>query len=163
MSGLRRLAGQQGGNVAGVTAAALIAALALIKPWEGRKNHAYRDIVGVVTICEGVTQGVRMGDYKTDAECDALLRETVAKHAAPIVRCLTRPIPDASMGAFISLAYNIGPSAFCRSSVARKANAGDLRGACDAMLAWNRAGGRVVRGLVNRRNAERTVCLRGVT
>jgi len=46
--------------------------------------------------------------------------------------------------------------------MARKANAGDLRGACDALLLWNKAGGQVVRGLDRRRQAERALCLRGV-
>jgi lysozyme len=60
------------------------------------------------------------------------------------------------------LAFNIGTAAFCRSSVARRWNAGDWRGGCEAFLMWVHAGGRVVPGLINRRKAERAICLRGL-
>jgi hypothetical protein len=56
----------------------------------------------------------------------------------------------------------VGSAGFCGSSAARRLNAGDYRGACDGLLSWNRAQGRVVKGLVNRRNAERNLCLEGV-
>ena len=114
MSG--NLAQRHPGKTAGaVSAAALVAAIALIKPWEGRRNEAYRDIVNVVTICDGITgPDVKMGQHKSDAECDELLKGALQRHASPIANCLTRPVPDASMGAFVSLAYNIGADGFCR-------------------------------------------------
>lgn len=79
-------------------------------------------------------------------------------------KCLTNPdaIPEKPYVAFLSVSYNIGRGAFCSSSIARKANAGDIRGACNAILLWNKAGGRVVKGLVNRRAEENKICLGGV-
>lgn len=147
----------------GASAAAAIAlASTLIVPWEGRELRAYRDIVGVPTICYGETRGVRMGDIATPAECDSMLAQAVAEFDLAIRPCLPPVLPDKTRAAFISAAYNIGSSAFCKSSMSRRALAGQLQDACDALLLWNKAGGRVVKGLVNRRNAERRLCLEGL-
>lgn len=64
------------------------------------------------------------------------------------------------MAAYVSLAFNIGVSAFCESTVARKANAGDRSASCKAILMWVYAGGRKIQGLVNRRNAEYRLCMK---
>lgn len=148
-----------GGTLIG---AALALATPLIMQWEGKRNDPYRDIVGVLTVCYGETQGP-MRRY-SDAECSTMLHRRVeADYAKPILACVpsfaTQPGPYA---ASISLAYNIGVRGFCRSTAARRFNAGDWRGGCEAMLAWNRAGGKVVRGLVRRREAERKVCIAGL-
>lgn len=149
-------------GVAGALGAALALALPVISHWEGRELRAYRDVVGVPTICYGETLGVRMGDTATPAECDAMLARRVAQFAGEIAPCLPRNVSPEFGAAMVSAAYNIGSGAFCRSSMSRRALAGDLRGACDALLMWVKAGGREVRGLVNRRKAERELCLRGL-
>lgn len=144
--------------------ALLAAAVALIGTWEGVRTVAYRDIVGVPTVCFGETRGVRMGDRYTMEECRAMLGDGIIEFEAGMRKCLTRPdaVPAKTYVALLSLSYNIGTGAFCKSTVARKANAGDYRGACDALLAWNKAGGKVVKGLVNRRADERRICLEGL-
>jgi lysozyme len=142
--------------------AAIALAAAIIAPWEGRELRAYRDIVGVPTICFGETRGVQMGDVATPAECDTMLARGVAEFERAIRPCLPATLPDQTRAAFVSAAYNIGSAGFCRSSMSRKALAGDLFGACEALTLWNKAGGRVVRGLVNRRAAERELCLAGL-
>jgi lysozyme len=76
--------------------------------------------------------------------------------------CLKKPITDNMHVAFLSATYNIGISGFCKSSMARLVNDGKPRQACDALLAWNKAGGKVVKGLDNRRKAERSLCLQGI-
>lgn len=143
--------------------ATLLAALSLATPeimrWEGKRNAPYRDLVGVLTVCYGETQAP-MRRY-SDAECSLMLhRRADADFARPVLACVpglaTRPHPFA---AAISLSYNIGTPAFCRSTTARLFNAGDWQAGCNAMLAWNRAGGRIVNGLVRRRAAERRLCL----
>ncbi|MBZ8133209.1 lysozyme [Afifella sp. IM 167] len=150
-------------GVLGTLTAAGILAVGFVGGWEGKHNTAYRDIVGVPTICFGETRGVEMGDTATDEECAAMLGDGLVEFEAGIRRCLKNPdqIPDKSYVAFLSAAYNIGQRAFCGSSMARRWNAGNLEGACDALLLWNKAGGRVIRGLVNRRKAERELCLEG--
>lgn len=136
---------------------------AFVGGWEGKRNVAYRDIVGVPTVCYGETRGVKMGDRYTDEQCLTMLGDGLREFEQGVRKCLTAPdaIPDKPYAMFLSLSWNIGAGAFCKSTVARKANAGDLKGACDAMLAWNKAGGRVVKGLVNRRAEERRICLGG--
>jgi lysozyme len=143
-------------------AAVLALAIPAIQMWEGRSLVAYRDIVGIPTICDGETRGVKMGDTATPAQCDAMTREAVAEFERAIRPCLPARLPTETRAAFVSASYNIGIGALCGSSMARLAKAGDLHGACDALLRWNKAGGKVVRGLVNRRNAERALCLRGL-
>ncbi|ANL84689.1 lysozyme [Rhizobium phaseoli] len=130
---------------------------------EGVSTKAYRDIVGVPTICFGETRGVKMGDTATMDECKAMLGDALVEFEDNMRACLTNPdkIPDKPYVSFLSLSYNIGSRAFCRSTVARKANAGDLVGACNAILAWNMAGGRVIKGLTLRRQEERRMCLEG--
>lgn len=146
------------------SAAVLAAAIALVGSWEGLRTVAYRDIVGVPTVCFGETRGVAMGDRYTVEECQVMLGDGLVEFETGMRRCLTNPdaIPAKPYVAFLSLSYNIGTGAFCRSTVARRANAGDLAGACNAIAMWNKAGGRVVQGLVNRRADEQRICLEGV-
>ena len=110
------------------------------------------------------TRGVKMGDTATMDECRVMLGDALVEFETNMRRCLVVPdkIPDKAYVAFLSLSYNIGSRAFCGSTVARRANAGDLRGACNAIPAWNKAGGRVIKGLVNRRAEEQRMCLQAV-
>jgi len=126
---------------------------------------AYADIVGVWTICDGDTRNVRPGMRETEAGCRDRLERQLIDHARPVLACvpaLARPERQHQLVASVSLAYNIGTSGFCRSTAARRFNAGDWRRGCDAFLMWNKAGGRVVRGLALRRERERALCLKGL-
>ena len=142
----------------------IAAAVALVGAWEGLRTVAYRDVIGVPTVCFGETRGVKMGDKYTVEQCKVMLGDALVEFEAGMRRCITSPdrIPDGPYTAFLSLSYNIGTGAFCKSTLVRKLNAGDLRGACDQILKWNRAGGRVIKGLTNRRKEEHQICLRGV-
>lgn len=146
------------------SAAALAMAVQFVGGWEGLRTEAYRDIVGVWTVCYGETRGVQPGDSYTAAECDAMLRSEVLHFERELDRCLRppQPVPDVMKVALVSWAYNVGTGAACRSTLVRKANAGDLAGACNELPRWNRAGGRVIRGLTNRRVAERELCFAGL-
>lgn len=139
-------------------------AIALVGAWEGLRLAAYKDIVGVPTICYGETLGVKLGDKATKVECDAMLLKSLKRHELGMRWCLVNPdgIPAKTYVAFVSLTYNIGVGAFCRSTARKRLNAGDLKGACDAATWFNRAGGRKIRGLVNRRAAEHRLCLEAV-
>lgn len=124
--------------------------------------RAYYDIVGVLTICDGDTHDVKPGQVATPAECDARLYTHLSEFKAKLDRCLTYPTSAKTGAAFLIWTYNVGAGAACSSTLVRKANAGDLRGACDELLKWNRAGGRVIKGLTNRREAERKLCIEGL-
>lgn len=143
----------------------LAIAVPFIARWEGKRNEAYLDIVGVPTICFGSTRGVRLGQVMTDAECLAMLRSEVAEYRAGVHRYFTaetvsRRLPPTRDAAWTSFGYNVGTGAAGRSTATRRLNAGRIAGACEALTWWNKAGHRVVRGLVRRRTAERDLCLR---
>ncbi|MBT8152759.1 lysozyme [Epibacterium ulvae] len=141
---------------------ALSGAVSFVGQWEGLRTEAYRDIVGVWTVCYGETKGVTPIDRYSKAECDRMLGARVLEFERELDRCLTGSVPVGAKIAFVSWAYNVGVGAACRSTLVRKANVGDVRGACNELPRWNRAGGRVVRGLTNRRMSERDLCLRAV-
>lgn len=156
-------------SAARLAAVAIAAALSgatiatpLVLSFEGWELRAYEDVVNVYTACGGITEGVRAGQVFSETECRTKTATAIVQHAIAIGPCLPSDIPETTRGAFVSAAYNIGVGAFCRSSMSRRAMAGDLPGACDALLMWNRAGGREVRGLTRRREAERALCLEGL-
>lgn len=156
------VARRHGGKLAAGTALAALCCTT-IAGFEGMRTSAYRDVVGIPTVCVGETKGIRMGMTFGKPECEAMLLKRLTEDFAPAMEsCVTRPMGDDTYAAFLSLSYNVGSSAFCGSTVVRKFNAGDGRGACDAVLAWDKAGGRVVAGLARRRREERALCLRGI-
>lgn len=143
------------------TAAAVPVAVAIIAPWEGKKNDPYLDIVSVPTVCYGETR-VEMRRY-SDAECVQMLNKAVEEFAGKVLQCT--PIlayHPYQLAAASSLAYNIGIGAYCRSTAAKFFNTGDLRSGCNQFARWRMAGGVVVQGLVNRRKAETELCLTGL-
>lgn len=151
------------GLIAIVGAAAAAALLAFTPVQEGRVLKTYRDIGGALTYCDGATENAQAGKTYTPAECDAQLDRDLERHAAGIAKCVPMDrLTDGQKVAFVDAAYNIGVSAFCGSSMARKANAGDMAGACDSLLLWNKAGGREVFGLTKRRQRERELCMKGI-
>lgn len=140
-------------------------AFELIARWEGKRNHSYQDIVGVWTICYGHTHTARPGQYKTDDECRNLLIREISEYREALHVYFASDtkinrLPPLRDAAYTSLAFNIGPGRAGRSTATRRLNKGDVRGGCEALTWWNRAGGRVVRGLVRRRSEEREYCLR---
>lgn len=137
----------------------------LVGGFEGLRQTAYPDPATKGppwTVCYGETKGVQRGDRHTVAECKAMLAASLEGYAAGVEQCVTREMPDGPYVGFVSLSYNIGTGAFCRSSVARLWNAGQVRASCDAILKFNRAAGIVFPGLTRRREAERAVCLQGI-
>jgi lysozyme len=137
------------------------AALVGIATFEGYSGSAYRDIVGIWTIGFGTTAGVKSGD-KTDP-VRALQRKLsdVQKFEGAIKECVRVPLHQHEYDAYLSLAYNIGTGAFCKSTLVKKLNALDYEGACREILKWNRAGGDVIRGLAIRRESEFKQCMGG--
>lgn len=150
-------------------AIALALATAMAVPMEGLRQYAYRDPVGIPTICFGSTQGVRLGDFRTVPECTALLTKEMTHVIESVEKC--RPgLPPEVLAAFSDAAYNLGEHVACdgtRSTAARMLERGQYAGACDQLLRWNRAkvAGVSVElpGLTKRRMMERELCLRGVT
>lgn len=153
-------------TVAPIAAVSLAAVVAFTGPWEGLRTSAYIDLVGVPTVCYGETKGVQLGDDYTPAECEAMLASRVGEFRDRLGECITVEVPEGVAVVFVDWSYNVGIGAACSSTLARKANAGDLFGACDELLKWNkgRINGKlqVIRGLANRREAERVVCVKSL-
>lgn len=149
------------GAIVGTVAAAAL--LVLTPKFEGTELTTYRDLGGVLTYCTGATENAAWGRTYTPEQCRAQLDRDLERHAAGIAKCVPMAhLTDGQKVAFVDASYNIGVSAFCGSSMARRANAGDMRGSCDALLMWNKVGGKEVRGLARRRQAEREICLKGL-
>ncbi|EAY4675992.1 lysozyme [Salmonella enterica subsp. enterica serovar Rubislaw] len=126
---------------------------------EGRRYIPYRDVAGVLTICDGHTgKDIIPGKRYTDAECDALLDKDLKRVKAQVDPLIKVSIPESERAAFYSFAYNVGTGAFARSTLLKKLNAGDHAGACNELKRWTYAGGRQWKGLVTRREIEREVC-----
>ncbi|EBS2232697.1 lysozyme [Salmonella enterica subsp. enterica] len=130
---------------------------------EGWRHEPYRDVAGVLTVCDGHTgKDILPGKHYTDAECDALLNKDLALVAARVDPLIKTTIPNSERAALYSFAYNVGTGAFARSTLLKKLNAGDLAGACNELKCWTYAGGKQWKGLVTRREIEHEVCTWGL-
>ena len=128
--------------------------LLLIKSFEGLRLKAYKDAVGIWTIGYGTTRGVRPGQTITEAQAVQFLQEDLTRFEKSINEVVRTPINDNQFSALACFTYNVGPGAFRSSTLLRKLNAGDIRGAADELLRWDKAGGRTLAGLTRRRKAE---------
>lgn len=147
-------------KLAAVAAAGVIAlAATVVKPWEGYEPEPYRDIVGVLTVCYGETRDIQPRTY-SQAECEAKLNSRLGQYLMELSNCVGVPLRRHEWAALLSWSYNVGSAAACKSTLVRKVNAGAGPAEfCKELLRWNRAGGKVVRGLTNRRNAEYRLCM----
>ena len=134
-------------------------ALVGIAVHEGYEGSAYQDIVGIWTIGFGTTDGVRPNQTITPVAALQRKLTDVQKFEGALKQCVTVPLSQNEYDAYRSLAYNIGSGAFCNSTLVRLLNQGRYDMACQQILRWNRAGGQVVQGLVNRRQAEYKLCI----
>lgn len=136
-----------------------------IAQWEGTKYEAYRDIVGVLTVCTGHTgPDIVVGKVYSPAECKALTEKDAmtAAHGVLAVspQLLFHPM---QLAAAVSFSYNVGTGTYAKSSVAREFNRGNFTLACTALLKYTFAGGKYVQGLANRRAEEQKLCMSTLT
>lgn len=169
-----------------VASASLIGAVAM---WEGTEYKPYRDVVGVLTVCNGYTgPDIVPGKVYTKAECDALLVQDVTKHGQGVLACAKVPLNQNQYDALTSFAFNVGVHGACKSRAMTLINQGRYTEGCKALAhgpagsrtsacntkacierregnadpAWSYAGGQFFRGLHNRRLAERDMCLKPI-
>ncbi len=144
---------------AAIAGGSMAIAAVLIPSLEGVEYKPYRDVVGVLTVCYGHTGSDIIPDKTyTEAECKAMLDKDLVPFARSVERSVKVPASEYQKAALISFSYNVGVKAFESSTLLKKLNAGDSRGACDEMRRWNKAGGKVWKGLINRREVEREIC-----
>lgn len=130
-------------------------ALDMIKQHEKLMLNAYMPTPNdVPTIGYGHTKGVKMGDTITEAEAYALLREDVAWVEDAINTNVSVSLNQNQFDALASLVFNIGATAFRKSTMLRLINQSDFAGAALQFARWNKQKGKVLRGLTKRRAEE---------
>jgi len=137
----------------------------LICDFEGKRLVAYDDGVGIWTIGFGTTvypNGIRVkkGDTCTEAQAKAYMQNDLKKFEYAVNDAVNIPLNQNQYDALVSLTYNIGAAAFSKSTLVKKLNAGDIRGAADQFDVWINAGGKRMQGLVNRRAKEKLLFLK---
>lgn len=139
-----------------VSAATLVA----IAGYEGYSSVAYVPVAGdVPTIGWGTTTGVKKGDTIQPTQALQRLYRDAETAKAGISKCVKVPLSQGELDAYLSLAYNIGPSAFCKSTLVKKLNRGDYVGACGEIKRWCYFNGKKNKGLAARREKEYETCI----
>ena len=122
---------------------------------EGLRKVAYKDPVGIVTVCAGHTATAKLGQVKTEAECAALLKADTV-HAEQAVRRLVKtPLTQKQFDALVSFTFNVGETSLAKSTMLKKINQSDCWGAGKEFSKWTFAKGQQLPGLVKRRADER--------
>ena len=157
------------GPAARAVSMAVAISLPTVVTHEGMRYEPYVDVVGKLTVCAGETENIDPNRRYTEAECLIRLAQRVSEdYEAPIKNCTStwHKLPLEARSASISLAYNIGTNAFCKSSVHREFEKENFVEGCNKFMLWNkgRINGRLkeIKGLTNRRKSERNLCLEGV-
>jgi|TARA_B100000073_G_C23729639_1_gene570402 lysozyme len=128
--------------------------IGIIKQFEGCQLIAYQDAVGVWTIGYGHTKNVSEGDIISSAQAEALLLKELKEYEDYVNKLVTVPLHDYQFDALVSWTYNLGPTNLANSTMLKKLNEGKYNEVPDEMRRWNRAGGKVLEGLVIRRDYE---------
>ncbi|MFP5338162.1 MAG: lysozyme [Gammaproteobacteria bacterium] len=131
--------------------------LDLIKSFEGLRLSAYKCPADVWTIGYGTTAGVKPGQTITKERAEELLRDDVKRFEGQVLRLVKVPLTQGQHDALVSFVYNLGAGNLSNSTLLRLLNAGDYAGAAAQFNRWNKAGGKVLSGLVRRRAAERAL------
>ena len=148
-------------RVASVAAAgALACAAPVVMQFEGLRTSAYLDPIQIPTICYGHTLTAAIGQTKTVAECEQLLRDDMQQTLSGLVGCIEPELQPHQWAALVSWSYNVGAGAACQSTLVRKVNAGaPAIEWCRELRRWVYAGGQRLAGLARRREAELKLCL----
>jgi lysozyme len=128
--------------------------LALIKKFEGCELEAYQDAVGVWTIGYGHIKGVKEGMTITKQQAEEMLLEELVEYENYVLEAVNHQLDQCMFDALVSWTYNLGPSNLNASTMLKVLNAGDYEGVPEQIKRWNKAGGKVLQGLVRRREAE---------
>lgn len=128
--------------------------IALIKTFEGCKLRAYLDAVDVPTIAYGRTKDVKIKDICTQQQAEDWLEEELVEYEGYVNEAVKVELTQPQFDSLVSWTYNLGPSNLNRSSMLRVLNTSDYDNVPEQIMRWNKAGGRVLPGLVRRREAE---------
>jgi lysozyme len=140
------------------------AGLALVKQWEGLELVAYKDVAGVLTIGYGHTTAagipyVKQGMRVSEKEAEDILRDDLRKFEERVNRLVKVSLTDNQFSVLVSFDFNTG--ALHKSTLLKRLNAGDYDAVPIELMKWVNAGGKKVKGLVNRRAAEAGLWAKG--
>lgn len=137
------------------------AGLRLIKSFEGFEPKWYRDPVGIWTIGFGHTDAAGAPKHSTskglvlsDEAATEILANDLGQYAAAVEKAVKVPLNDNQFAALVSFTYNVGAGALAKSTLVKKLNAGNYGAVRSELAKWNKAGGKVLKGLTRRRAAE---------
>ena len=128
--------------------------LALIKKFEGLELEAYKCAAGVWTIGYGHTKDVQEGDVWSESHADHMLEVELEEFEGYINDNVTAALSQNQFDALVSWVYNLGPANLKASTMLKVLNSGDYEGVPAQIKRWNKAGGKVLEGLIRRRKAE---------
>ena len=131
-----------------------IEGLALIKKFEGLELEAYKCAAGVWTIGYGHTKDVQAGDVWSESHADYMLEVELEEFEGYINDNVTVALSQNQFDALVSWVYNLGPANLKASTMLKVLNSGDYEGVPAQIKRWNKAGGKVLEGLIRRREAE---------
>lgn len=135
--------------------------LNIIKKFEGLSLKPYKDVVGIPTIGYGNTyyadgKVVSLSDKPiTEQQADEMLRFVVKNYENAVNRYVQVPITQNQFDALVSFAYNVGNENLRKSTLLKLLNAGKADEAALQFTRWNRAGGKIIKGLIRRRELEK--------
>lgn len=134
-------------------------ALVAIVLHEGYKENAYIPVAGdIPTIGFGTTSGVKLGDRTSPEKALQVALKDINNFEGALKQCVKVPLSQGEYDAYISLSYNIGSSAFCRSTLVKKLNEQRYEESCKEILRWNKYKGKELPGLTKRRQEEYLKC-----
>ncbi len=147
-------------SIAVLTSCVMLIAAPFTAKEEGLVLHTYLDGVGIPTACYGETDGIKSGDRFTEDQCNTLFYLRLGTFSYMVDLAVDPEMTPEFHAALTSWAYNVGLNNMRKSTLIKKANSGDFKGACDELLKWKLAGGKPV--LLPRRERERKLCLSGI-
>jgi len=145
----------------GIIGAVALSAVALIVPWEGKKNEVYLDPANILTSCYGHTgPELKPGMKFTDEQCLDKLAADLSKHNRQMLAFVKVPLSEGEHAAYLSFVYNAGAGRWQKSTMLRLLNEGKRKEACHQLMRWVYIKGQHSNGLMNRRRAETKLCMR---
>lgn len=136
------------------------AAVRLAKDSEGLRLAAYPDPgsgAEPYTVGYGSTTGVHKGDVITLDQAEARLDRDLANAAAAVNKAVTVTLTQGQFDALCDFVFNLGAGNLNSSTLLKKLNTGDYSGAAAEFPKWVKASGKILPGLVKRRDAERAL------
>ena len=128
--------------------------IALIKKFEGCELEAYQCSAGVWTIGYGHTKDVEEGDTISKDQAEEMLVEELHEYENYVNEYVNVALSQNQFDALVSWVYNLGPVNLTASTMLKVLNSGEYEDVPAQMKRWNKAGGKVLEGLIRRREAE---------